>query len=129
MLSANPLIPSLGPISTLNTQFWNFTSANVSIYGTNAYNISNQSNNMVLTNQSSSAVLAASNSTQQQIWVIQPVDLVTGYRLPFSLGTTAQQMVYNKILKIPNGPTVFGTNSVTDWGTDDILQYSKHVKS
>lgn len=60
MLSANPLIPSLGPISTLNTQFWNFTSANVSIYGTNAYNISNQSNNMVLTNQSSSAVLAAS---------------------------------------------------------------------
>lgn len=92
---------------------WIFTVANKNVHGTNAYTIASKSGK-VLANRNNTAELATGNGSAQQVWVIQPMDLVNGYRLPSKNGTE-QYAEYNKILKIEGGPTIYGTNTVSDW--------------
>lgn len=95
------------------TQLWAFTIANIDIHGTNAYTIKNNAGNFI--SKSGNAIsLTTTGTTESQIWLAQPMDVLTGYRLSAQNGTEKYE-AYNKILKVPNGPTIFGTTKVSEW--------------
>ncbi|MEZ4830279.1 MAG: hypothetical protein R3C61_28940 [Bacteroidia bacterium] len=79
----------------------------------NAYTIKNNAGNF-LSKSGNAISLTTTGSAESQIWLAQPMDVLTGYRLPAQNGTEKYD-AYNKVLKVPNGPTIFGTNKVSEW--------------
>lgn len=95
-------------------QQWQLTIADKNKYGTNAYELVGEETKLIHLEEGVIS-LKDFDGSKKQIWIAQPMDIVQGTRLPDNSDNAEYKDVYNKKLKIPGGPTIYGSNLVTDW--------------
>ena len=120
------LLKVLLPGNNINaTATWQIALSNKNLYGTNAYTLT--FDNKKLQSDNKKISLAPADNPLKQVWLFQPMALVSGYHIPNApqainsfdndkkLRTDITSIPFSRMLKLDNNINLLCSNTCTEW--------------